>query len=116
MKKLCYVFVLLLISCESHIDFKIKNNSETDFDSVVVHGLGRLKIESLNKGSEVSGYIDYSKSEERSDGGYGIELFKKGLVKRQNFGYYTNGSPTESGFNITIEKDTILIQSVRDKY
>ncbi|WP_053971754.1 hypothetical protein [Mangrovimonas sp. ST2L15] len=113
------VFTLILTSCSNKVvaDFEIMNNTEFNIDS--------LKIEPNI--SDVGKYISLKEGEKaeyksdmttisKTDGAYQITFLVNGINKTQVFGYYTNGYPLEKITKIKIEKDTVLIDQVFDKY
>ena len=87
--------------------------SGSDIDSVEIGGLGKLKLTNLKDNLELSGFIDWSKSKSNTDGSYQIKIYANKFRQHQ-FGYYTNGLPLNSGFNILIQKDTINVQEILD--
>ncbi len=113
------LITLNLISCdyETIADFEIKNNTGFKIDS--------LKIEpninktqqyiSLHKGDKIK-YKCNMTSIPKVDGAYKISFLINGKYKSEIFGYYTNGSPLEKITKIKIERDTIIINQIFEKY
>jgi hypothetical protein len=105
-----FAIISTLTSCNNRVvaDFEIKNNTESRIDS--------LKIQPMvvSDGS----YISLSPNENKeykadmtgipkTDGSYRISYKQNGERKIKDFGYYTNGYPSEKLTRIEIEQDTL---------
>ncbi len=112
-----YYLVLILLtlsfsSCDSqrNVDFKIKNNTGSQVDSLVIEpNKNEDKIISLKPDQELDYQIDMSHAEP-TDGAYIISYVANGEQRRQPFGYYSNGNPASSSFELTIQQDSLLIK------
>ncbi len=113
------IFSLILTSCSNKVvaDFEITNNTEFNIDSLNIEpnisDIG--KYISPKKGEKVEYKSDMT-TIPKTDGDYQISFLMNGVNKKQVFGYYTNGYPLERITKIKIEKDTILIDQVFEKY
>jgi len=91
----------------------IVNNSDIDYDSIKVFTTIEKPTIFYNVliDSRVKGKILFN-SKKKGDGCYKINLFNDGsLIKKECFGYYTNGASGNYSFKVMIEKDTIRIES-----
>ena len=108
-----------MISCNSQVvaDFEITNDTGLRIDS--------LKIEPMVISDGI--YISIDSNEKvkyksdmtgipNTDGSYRISYRQNGLTKTKDFGYYTNGYPTEKLTRIKIEKDTLKFDFEFGKY
>jgi hypothetical protein len=115
MKKqiLLFLFPLSVISCvQNEPSLLLINNSGEQYDSIHVFSKPSLPttFNHFLTGDKRKGKILFENND-KSDGAYGIKLYKGGkVVRSEYFGYYTNGASLNSGFKITIEKDTIVIE------
>ena len=113
------IFTMILTSCSNKVvaDFEIINNTEFNIDSLKIEpnicDVG--KYISLKKGEKAEYKSDMT-TIAKTDGAYQISFLVNGINKTQVFGYYTNGYPLERITKIKIEKDTILIDQVFEKY
>ena len=113
------IFTLILTSCSNKVvaDFEIINNTEFNIDSLKIEpNISNVgKYISLKKGEKAEYKSDMT-TIAKTDGDYQISFLVNGIIKTQVFGYYTNGYPLERITKIKIEKDTILINQVFEKY
>lgn len=114
MKKLSFILILSLLftACVSDKPkVTVKNDNSTDYDSICVFANDKkTTFKNVSSGDSVTGKIHFSKKH-TSDGTYTIQLFKDGKIsKSRTFGYYSNGNSQNSSFNITIRKDSILVE------
>ena len=113
------IFTMILTSCSNKVvaDFEIINNTEFNIDSLKIEpnisDVG--KYISLKKGKKAEYKSDMT-TIAKTDGAYQISFLVNGINKTQVFGYFTNGYPLERITKIKIEKDTILIDQVFEKY
>lgn len=117
-KKLLIITIVFFIkSCISPSDepiLIIKNKSEITIDSIVTYTSINLltTFYSLSPNEKIEGKILFDKRN-KDDGCYNMIIYNKGSILRKKcFGYYTNGGSLHRRFTITIEKDTIKINSI----
>jgi len=92
---------------------KVVNKSNLILDSVVVFAASNEKtiFKKIKINEKQHGKISF-KNIPNVDGGYMVQVYYNGfLIKERGFGYYTNGGSLDYGFDIIIEKDTIIISS-----
>lgn len=110
------LLILFLTACVNEVDFKVTNASGNTIDSLVVgNGFssfaffkmldGDIKVRSLN--------FNRTQAELSTDGNYFIKYFSGEKLRLEYFGYYSNGIPINSGFEIVIKKDTVEIVEIR---
>jgi hypothetical protein len=111
MKK--YVFLLapiVFVSClQQSPKIVIKNKTTVTFDSIRVHTTPDIPtiFYDVSPKTVVKGKIFFD-TKNTADGAYMIEIYNSGKnLKTQNFGYYTNGAPTNRKIEIEIFTDTI---------
>ena len=106
--------MILFKSCidiGSNPTFTLENKSNTLLDSVILGASKKTPTVLLNvsKGEKKKGEILFNK-EIVSDGSYFIEIYSKNkLFQSKGFGYYTNGTPLNSKFKLTVYKDSIAV-------
>jgi hypothetical protein len=129
-RSICLFFLGLLLSiatsCETvkkvnSVNFKITNNTYINIELIylsTVYDEAKTSDNTLDSKSMIEikfGFIDVAES----DGSYSL-LYKfenSSDTIRRDFGYYTNGYPLESEFNIKIYNDSIGLNSTsRDFY
>ena len=89
--------------------FNVENKSEKKIDSIIIsNGYDKVKIESLNKNKLKKVYLKFIKEKPKSDGSFFIDVFPNNV--RKDFGYYTNGIIPSYSYNISLEKDSIIIK------
>ena len=117
MKKIATVFCLFVLALSGcfrfGVDFKIKNNSGQIIDSISIsNGYSSIKISNLEKDSSCSSYLDFNKNSKKmtkGDGSYILSVYKDTVKKEMGFGYFSNGAPLSTYYEINMEKDTILV-------
>lgn len=113
------ISILILTSCSNKViaEFEIMNDTEFNIDSLKIEpnisNLGKYIF--LKKGEKFQYKSDMT-TIAKTDGSYEISFLVNGINKTQVFGYYTNGYPLERITKIKIEKDTIMIDQVFEKY
>jgi hypothetical protein len=104
------IFFLALISCNNRViaDFEITNNTGIKIDSLKIEPMVIIdgKYISLNPNEKTEYEADMT-GIAKIDGSYRLSYKKNGELIVKDFGYYTNGYPTEKLTRIVIEKDTI---------
>lgn len=110
MKKLIFIsIILIVISCKPVVDFEVLNKSNVNIDSLIIsNGYDKIRFGRIDVNEAKEGFLEFSR-EIINDGGYSIEFYSREFYKKENFGYYSNGIPSNSSFRIVIEKDTIKI-------
>jgi len=115
-KYFTHLALIILSSCgaDKVANFEIINQSRETIDSVKVSCSGtnylqKSKSEKILLG-EKSNIILKMNGIDRVDGNYYIEIFQKSKQRSKDFGYYSNGVPTNSIYRLEIKNDTILIK------
>ncbi|MGV3460413.1 MAG: hypothetical protein ACO1N9_08170 [Flavobacterium sp.] len=99
--------ILLYFMYSPRIGVVVKNQSDQTVDSVIVsNGINKVKFKKIGPKQEVKDKMYFS-DEVKSDGGYGVKVYRAGKMEEQGFGYYTNGSPLSDQLIITILNDTV---------
>ncbi|HCF64190.1 MAG TPA: hypothetical protein DEU93_08570 [Chitinophagaceae bacterium] len=115
LKKAILFMAMGLLGCQQkQIHFMVQNSTDTNFDSIIIQGLGNLHFNQLKKRTATFGIMDYSESKTSTDGGYKITLFENENNKVMHFGYYSNGIPTCTSYRIEILKDTIQVEEIAE--
>ncbi len=115
--KVSILLNLVLISCsDSKVEFKVFNNTKYILDSLMVSATGsnyleKSKILRLEPNDSSSVFVNLS-NVEKTDGNYLIEVNSNEIIKKRTFGYYSNGAPLSSVYEIHILQDTIQIKEV----
>ncbi len=109
------VLVLFLNSClpKKTPHLVIENNTKYTFDSIMAYTTVKLPtvFYSVEPNSIVKGVFLFDK-DKQGDGNYKIAIYRNGsLFQNKGFGYYTNGASLNRKFNISIETDTIKVDS-----
>lgn len=111
------VIALFFNSCISPLNQPIlivENKSEMTFDSIETYTSVNLltTFYSVKPNEKIEGKILFDKTN-KDDGCYKIIVYNDGgIFRKECFGYYTNGGALNRVFTITIEKDTIKINSL----
>lgn len=114
MRKLVYICVVQIIfmSCSSlnkEATFKIINNSNSMvLDINISNGMNEIKLDTLKIKEEAILELIF-KDVPVVDGGYKLTYKQNSKEIFKNFGYYSNGIPTNSIYRLTVENDTIHI-------
>lgn len=104
------LFILCLVSCTKEVDFKVTNASGTTIDSLVVsNGFNDFNFSKLIDGDIKIKSLNFNEVKVSGDGNYFIKYFFRGKLRLKYFGYYSNGIPLNSGFEVIIKKDTVEI-------
>lgn len=117
MKLFKYIFIsILFTSCKYGTHFEVQNNTKSNIDSLIItNGFNSLKFYNIAPNDKEKGILDFSKNNgSNNDGNYKINISSMNYYRYQFFGYYSNGTPSESKFKIMIENDTILINEYFD--
>lgn len=124
MKKLIFrisaLSLISLISCSDKIvDFNVSNYTDNVLDSVMISSSGtnylqKSKVINFKKNTNSKISLDLS-GVKKTDGNYYIEIYSKNLNIEKDFGYYSNGVPTDSNYNIEIMVDTLIIKERMNK-
>jgi len=103
--------ILLFISCSYGVSFQIHNNTNSKIDSVKISGGSSIVFYDIKPNKTVNKFMDFRNTRSMNDGAFTVEIFKKDQVRRQNFGYISNGIPQNSSFMLEIKKDTVKIKT-----
>ena len=110
-----------IVSCQSKIKakFEIHNATNVYIDSIQIESFDHRtnsKIISLEPNQTKTYWFDMTNLP-MTDGDYLLSFNRKNTNKEtRRFGYYSNGYPTEDWTKIRIEKDTLIIEPIFDKY
>jgi len=112
MKKLFfYLLFILLSSCQYGIDFEVKNDTNNKIDSLIINnGFNSMKLYNIMTMEKKKGFLDFDKNNPKHDGLHNIQIFMQNSVRRQAFGYFSNGIPSVDSYVIRIKNDTIIIK------
>lgn len=121
MKNIGYIIftVIIFYSCQSSIKakFEITNKTEISIDSINIksfdHNPNSIFLK-LEPGQSQTYWLDMTDLP-KVDGDY-LLTYKDSIINYHRFGYFTNGFPMEKVTNIFIEKDTVIIDQIYDKY
>ncbi|WP_242130822.1 hypothetical protein [Aestuariivivens marinum] len=107
--------LFVIMSCQYGVNFNIENKTPNNIDSLIIsNGFNSIKLLDIELNAEKQGFLDFNKENPNLDGSFYIEIFSKESIRKKGFGYYSNGGPSNSCFNIKIEKDTIIIKEIFD--
>jgi len=114
MKVIKFYFLLSIfaISCNQYsLDFEVYNHSKDDISDIIISASGSTKFETLdlNENQQLEFKLDMSDCP-ITDGNYKIEFKRNGIIHSESFGYYTNGSPVNDLYTITILNKGIEIK------
>lgn len=114
MKKVIFcLFSLLLASCQYGIDFEVQNDTNNKIDSLIINnGFNSLKLYNIKIKEKKKGFLDFNENNPMHDGLHNIQLFMQNSVRREAFGYYSNGMPSVKSYRLIIKNDTILIKEI----
>ena len=102
-------------SCSNNLgnNFEIKNDTSFEIDSVIVtNGIHQVKLKELKANEKRIGFIDFKIGNPKHDGNYEVKVYNKKQRLKELFGYYSNGMPSNSEFEIILKKDTIVINEI----
>ena len=112
-KYLIITLVCGLISCNNKpsIKFEVTNKSIDLIKNVQISCTGCQNIETLefNDKNRIKYRLDMS-SIPKTDGNYKIVFYRDGETESKAFGYYTNGHPINSKYEILILEKNIEIK------
>ncbi len=81
-----------------------------DSIEVFAHPLNKTVFRNIKPHERKNGIISF-KGIPKQDGGIGMYIYYEGKPKLKGLSYYTNGGSLDYGFIVTIENDTILVES-----
>jgi len=102
--------VFFFTSCSNKVvaDFEITNNTDFVIDSLKIEPMVITDGKYISlKPNEKTEYRADMTGIAKIDGSYRITFKQNGKLNVKDFGYYTNGYPTEKLTRIEIENDTI---------
>lgn len=106
------IILVLSVSCiRQDPKITVYNNSGITYDSISVSTIGGQStvFRNVEGKSRSKGIIDFANTL-GNDGCYTIEIYKNdSIIRRKNFGYYTNGASLNYSFKVNIESDTIIV-------
>lgn len=106
--------IITLISCNTNhsVRIKIDNQLNKTIKSIIISNSvnDTLILENIKSGDHKQDYLNFN-NQIMADGDYTIIYSTYDTSDSKKFGYFTNGYPLDNGFNITIHKDEIKIDS-----
>ena len=110
---LIYCLFGIIISC-SNLDkrayFQVYNDTNDTIQHLSIsNGNNKETLPYLNPNGKEDIFLKFE-NVPRTDGGYQIKYQSNSKDYHRNFGYFSNGTPTNSLYKITIKKDTVLIR------
>ena len=109
-----FLIFFILTSCDNRTlaNFEITNKARIQIDSLKIEPnvIDDAKYISL-KPNEIATYKADMTGIPKFDGSYQLSYHQDGEIVIKNFGYYSNGYPSEQLIHIKIEKDSLLIDS-----
>ncbi|SFJ67101.1 hypothetical protein [Olleya namhaensis] len=113
------LILLTLTSCNNRViaDFEIINSTGIKIDSLKIEPMvvSEGKFISL-KPNEKAEYKADMTGIAKVDGSYMLSYQQNGETFIKNFGYYSNGYPSDYLTRIEIEKDTLKFEAEFEKY
>ena len=101
-----------IISCsnrDNQVSFKIWNSNDNYINNLVIsNGVNEVVFDTILPHKTIDINLNF-KNVPKKDGGYKLSYKLNSEEFFKNFGYYSNGIPTNSIYLIKIKKDTILI-------
>lgn len=112
MKKYLYIFFgVILYSCSYGVDFEIENKSNVLIKNIsLTNGFNKVTLDSIQDDSKKTIFLDFKKNNTKADGNYGIEYEKNDIKYFNNFGYYSNGMPSNEKMIVLFTADTLIIK------
>ena len=115
MKKFIQIGTLFFIICsctDKSPTIRVVNKSERVIDSVRIKNSGgdQLKFDNINKGTSIEGNLVFTERT-TNDGGYFVQIYSNGVSRNKTFGYYSNGTPLDRSFEITINENDIMVKA-----
>ncbi len=113
MKKLILFFTYFLItSCVNNskqAHFQINNENNISITNVnISNGVNEIYIDTIKANTNKSILLKF-KNIPRIDGGYKLNYKLNSEYFFRNFGYYTNGVPSNSIYKLVVKNDTIIV-------
>ena len=107
------VVLFFLLGCYSrvpHVQFKIENKDNVLVSNIQIsNGFDQLSMDTIYPKENKQLELKFDKTP-KHDGGYQVKYKIENNFTLRNFGYYTNGYPTNSIFFLTFKKDTLMIR------
>ena len=119
MKYIIAISIIILTSCNKQVTtaFEITNNSGIKIDSLKIEPMvvSTGKFISLKPNEKADYKVDMT-GIAKVDGSYRLSYKQNGETIIRNFGYYSNGYPSDNLTRIEIEKDTLKFDTEFEKY
>ncbi len=113
------LILLTLTSCNNRViaDFEITNSTGIKIDSLKIEPMvvSEGKFISLKPNEKVEYKADMT-GIAKVDGSYRLSYQQNGETIIKDFGYYSNGYPSDYLTRIEIEKDTLRFEAKFEKY
>ena len=110
MKNFIFFLFILTFSCQSGVSVEVENQSDEIINKIILsNGLDSLNIEHLEPLEKRNVFLKFNKIN-KLDGSYMIEFNMNNQKLIKNFGYYSNGIPTNSSYLLIISKDSISVR------
>jgi len=111
-----FVIFVFIWSCSNNRNqayFQVQNSTKDVIKNISIsNGVNKEKLPKLISNDKVNINLSFE-DVPRADGGYQIIYFLDSKKYVKNFGYYSNGVPTNSIYSLEIKKDTVLIKEYR---
>lgn len=116
MSKLTFKIAIFLsiISCQydknDKVDFVIINKSSFDIDSLIItNWYSESFVQNIRTADSLILSLDFKDIDSKGDGSYSVSYYVDEKKNIKSFGYYSNGIPTHSNYNLEVYNDTLII-------
>lgn len=113
------ILPILFLSCQSlkqEVEVTIINKTETHIDSIVVtNWIEDAKANNISKNDSIGFNLGFENNKVMGDGSYAVSYYFNGKKYFKDFGYYSNGIPTNSNYTIEIHNDTLIVKEQMNK-
>jgi len=116
-KRLAVFFIysnLIFLSCiqsNNEVEIKVFNKTDKNIDSLyITNWINDKKIKKISKNDSVRINLGFKNNTIKSDGNYSLSYYINKEKYISDFGYYSNGIPTNSKYIIKIYNDTLTIK------
>lgn len=115
--KFLSIFVIMM-SCNTFtsVKFTLINKRDNLIDSIKIsNSYDDVVLHKLKINQKMYSTLVFGDSIPRGDGNYFIESYSNNEIQSTNFGYFSNGIPSNSSFSIEIKNDTIIVDEKFEK-
>lgn len=108
---LIIIAIIILTSCEHGVNINIQNKTSKMIDSIFIQNdFKTIKIKEVDINKNLHFFIDFTNNKHRGDGIFSLYVYKNGIKRKKDFGYYSNGIPPNNNFKITVYKDIVKVE------